>query len=298
MVKLGMLVSRVRLDEKLLLEAAEKRGYPFELIDDRRLLFELTGGATQLPANEGESARLVHDASYDAVLERGISYWASYYTTRYFESYGISTVNSHATLRNCGDKIETSLLLARAGIRTPRTVVAFDEASALAAIERVGYPCVLKPAVGSWGRLIAKVPDRETATALVEHKAVLGGPQHSIFYVQEYVDKPQRDIRAFVVGDEVIAAIYRSNAKHFITNTAQGGKASNCPVTAEIREISLAAARAVGGGVLAMDLMETPDGGLTCHEVNHSMEFKNSIAPTGVDIPARIVDYLLEVAKS
>jgi [lysine-biosynthesis-protein LysW]--L-2-aminoadipate ligase len=160
----------------------------------------------------------------------------------------------------------------------------------------MGYPCVLKPVVGSWGRLIAKVENREQAQALLEHKSVLGGPQHSVFYVQEFVPKPQRDIRAFVVGEEVIAAIYRTNPHHFITNTAQGGSASNCPVTPELEELCLRAAKAVGGGLLAMDVMEGPSG-LTCHEVNHTMEFKNSVAPTGVDIPGRMLDFCIEVAK-
>ena len=142
---------------------------------------------------------------------------------------------------------------------TPRTLLAFTPESALQAIETLGYPVVLKPAVGSWGRLISKVNDREAAEAILEHKTVLGSYHHSIFYIQEYIDKPQRDIRTFVVGDETICAIYRTS-EHWITNTARGGQASNCPVTPEIDALSRAAAKAVGGGVVAIDLLETPDG--------------------------------------
>ncbi|HWG90408.1 MAG TPA: lysine biosynthesis protein LysX [Candidatus Thermoplasmatota archaeon] len=295
MVKIGMLVSRVRMDEKMILEAAEKRGVHIDLIDDRNLVYDLTEGATWI--DENGQRHLLARGSYDAVLERSISYWGSYYATRHLEQYGVPCVNPHQVLRNCGDKAETSLLLAKHGVPTPRVRVAIDEESAIRACDEMGYPCVLKPVVGSWGRLIAKADTREQALALIEHKAVLGGPQHSIFYVQEYVKKPDRDIRAFVVGDEVIAAIYRSNSKHFITNTAQGGKASNCPVTPALTEICLKAAKAMGGGILAMDVMERPDGTLTCHEVNHTMEFKNSVAPTGVDIPGKIVEYVVDVAK-
>ena len=154
---------------------------------------------------------------------------------------------------------------------------------------------MLKPAVGSWGRLLARVNDREAAEAILEHKATLGTYHHSIFYVQEHVEKPGRDLRAFVVGDEVICAIAR-HSEHWITNTAQGGSVTGHPVTDELREVSLAAARAVGGGLLAVDLLESEQGLVVC-EVNYTMEFKNSVEPTGVDIPARIVDYLLEVGE-
>jgi [lysine-biosynthesis-protein LysW]--L-2-aminoadipate ligase len=155
---------------------------------------------------------------------------------------------------------------------------------------------VLKPAVGSWGRLLSKINDREAAEAILEHKETLGSYHHSIFYIQEYVRKPQRDIRAFVIGNETICAIYR-NSEHWITNTARGGKASNCPVTPELNDICVRAARAVGGGVVAIDVFEDPDQGLLINEVNYTMEFRNSIAPTGVNIPARYVDFALKVAS-
>ncbi len=296
MTMIGLLATRVRLDEKMVLEAAAARGVAMDVIDDRRLTFPLTDAAGRYDEHGGV-APLLDRANVGAVIERSISYWHSHYASRALEQYGIPVVNAHDVVRVCGDKAETSWRLARAGVPTPRTIVALDTESAIRACEEIGYPCVLKPVVGSWGRLVAKADDRATALALIEHKAVLGGPQHGVFYVQEFVRKPGRDIRAFVVGDDVVAAIYRTNDRHFITNTAQGGRASNCPVTPAIREISLKAAEAVGGGVLAMDLMETPDGGLTCHEVNHTMEFKNSVAPTGVDIPGRIVEYAVEVAK-
>ena len=171
--------------------------------------------------------------------------------------------------------------------------MAFDEESALQAIEAMGYPCVLKPVVGSWGRLLAKVENREMAEALIEHKASLG-VHHQVFYIQEYINKPGRDIRAFVVGDETICAIYRSS-ENWITNTARGGVATNCVVTDEISELCRWAARAVGGGLLALDLFET-DNGLTINEINHTMEFRNSIATTGVNIPQRMIEYVLTQA--
>ena len=194
--------------------------------------------------------------------------------------------------RICGDKILSSLALKEGGVPQPELRIAFTEQSALNAIEELGYPAVLKPAVGSWGRLLSKVNDREAAESILEHKAILGSYHHSIFYIQKYVEKEGRDIRSFVVGDKCIAAIYRTS-EHWITNTALGGTATGCPVNDEIAEISLRAANAVGGGVVAVDLFETP-GGLLVNEVNYTMEFKNSIDTTGVNIPAKIADYVLE----
>jgi [lysine-biosynthesis-protein LysW]---L-2-aminoadipate ligase len=171
--------------------------------------------------------------------------------------------------------------------------MAFSGESALAAIEKMGYPCVLKPVVGSWGRLMARVENRSQAESIIEHKSTLGGYNHSVFYIQEYINKPGRDIRAFMVAGKTICAIYRSS-EHWITNTARGGVATNCPVTKEIEDICRRTSDAIGGGLLAIDLFET-DNGLTVNEVNHTMEFRNSITTTGVDIPKLMVDYVLSV---
>jgi len=168
--------------------------------------------------------------------------------------------------------------------------MAFDSETALEATNEMGYPCVLKPVVGSWGRLLARVDSPEMAESVIEHKASLG-VNHKVFYVQEYINKPGRDIRAFVVGDEVIGAIYRSS-ENWITNTARGGVASNCPLTPQLEQICRQTTRAIGGGLLAVDLFET-ETGYTVNEVNHTMEFRNSISTTGVNIPAEMAKYVL-----
>jgi [lysine-biosynthesis-protein LysW]--L-2-aminoadipate ligase len=278
-VKIGVLCSRIRAEEKLLFEAFSRRGIAFDKIDDRELIFEI--GA--------EPPR------YDVVLERCLHHSRALYALRILNQWGVPTVNTYEVALTCGDKINTTTALAAAGVPSPRTLIAFTPESALQAIETLGYPVVLKPAVGSWGRLLAKISDREAAEALLEHKDTLGSYQHAIFYIQEFVKKPARDIRSFVLGDETICAIYRES-DHWITNTARGGRARNCPVTAEIDRLSQAAARAVGGGVLAVDLLEHPDGMLVS-EVNYTMEYRNSIDTTGVDIPNRIIDYVVRVGE-
>ena len=274
MTKVGFLYTRLRVEEKHLLDELEKRkDVEVIRINDGDLFFDIN----QIPEQ------------IDVLFERSISYSRGLYISRIFEAHGIPVVNSSVVAERCGDKYITSQILAQNGIPTPRVYMAFDEESALSAIEAMGYPCVLKPVVGSWGRLLAKVENRHMAESLIEHKATLG-VNHQVFYIQEYINKPGRDIRAFVIGDECICAIYRSS-ENWITNTARGGVATNCPITDEIAELCQRAARAVGGGLLALDLFET-ENGMTINEINHTMEFRNSITTTGVNIPEKMADYV------
>ncbi len=278
-MKLGVLCSLVRVEEKLIFAALRDRGLAFERIDDRRLILEMDE----------------RDFSCDVVLERAINHSRALHTLKILNDRGVRTVNTWDVANTCGDKLLTTNALVVHGVPTPRTLVAYTPESALDAIDRLGYPVVLKPAVGSWGRLLARVNDRYAAEALLEHKEILGSYHHSTFYIQEYVDKPDRDIRAFVVGDALVAAIYR-HSEHWITNTARGGKTTNCPVTDELQDVCIRAAQAVGGGVVAIDLFETP-AGLLVNEVNYTMEFRNSIDVTGVPIHERIVDYVVQVGS-
>ena len=279
-MRLAVLLSRMRAEERLLFDELDRRGLAYDRIDDRELVMRF------------EQKTL----DYDAVLERSISHSRALYALRLLELWGIKAVNTYHVADTCGNKILTTAALTAAGVPQPRTAIAFTPESALAAIEEMGYPVVLKPPIGSWGRLLARVNDRYAAEAILEHKDLLGSFAHATYYMQEFVAKPTgRDIRSFVVGDETICAIYRSS-EHWITNTARGGKASNCPVTPEIDRLSRAAAAAVGGGVVAVDILES-ERGLLVNEVNYGMEFRNSIDTTGVNIPGRIVDYFLAVAQ-
>ncbi len=279
-MRVGFLHSIIRKEEKLLLDEFRSRpGVEVESIDDREQVFDL------------------HKNSYrfNVVIERCVNHSRAIHSIRIFEDFGIPTVNTYQVAEICGSKFLTTQAIIKAGIPTPRCYLAFTPESALKAMDALGYPCVIKPNTGSWGRLISKVNDRDAAEAILEHKEILGSYHHSIFYIQEYVEKHGRDIRSFVVGDRCICAIYR-HSEHWITNTARGATTSNCPVTDELHDISVRAAKAVGGGVVAIDVFETPRG-LSINEVNYTMEFRNSIDVTGVNIPAKVVDYVLEVGK-
>ncbi len=278
----AVLLSRIRAEEKLLLAAVEAAGAQVLVVKDGDLIF---------------SDLATPPVQADVVLERSISTARGLYALRMLDFYSIPTVNTFATATTCADKLLTSAALSEAGVQQPHYRLAFTPDTALEAAEELGYPVVIKPVVGSWGRLVGRLNDRQAAETVFEHKQVLGSYQHGIFYLQEFINKPGRDIRVFVVGNETVAAIYRESG-HWITNTARGGTASNCPITPEMDTISRQAAAAVGGGVLAVDLLEDPEQGLLVNEVNHTMEFRNSIEPTGVDIPRRVAEYVISRAQA
>lgn len=282
-LRIGVLYSRVRVEEKWIFGAMEKRGIDYERLDDRAISFDLENPAPW--------------RAFDAVLERSISYTSGLYALRMLNAFGVPTVNTAAVAEICGDKLTTSAMLAKAGLPQPHNATAFTPEAALEAIEAFGYPVVLKPVVGSWGRLLAKINDRDAAEAVLEHKATLGSVQHSVFYIQEYIAKPGRDIRAIVIGDRVLTAMYRKS-EHWITNTARGGEGELCPITPEIEDLCLRAAAAVGGGVLAVDLIEHPERGYLVNEINHTMEFHTMQPVSGIDIADEIVAYVMTVSSN
>jgi len=308
-MRVGILYSRIRRDEKLLLSELRERGHEVEKIDVRKVQF----GLSEPPAAfEG----------VDVLVDRCLATSRSLYATQFAEAYGVPVVNSAETAQVCANKVKNSLALEAAEVPTPRTEVAFTTESALASVEKFGYPCVLKPVVGSWGRLMAKIESRSAAEAIFEHKETLGHYEHKVFYVQEFVDKPGRDIRVVAVDGEPVAAMSRS-ADHWLTNAAQGAETAAFDLDDEARDLVARASEAVGGGLLGIDLMEVgetrsdskhPSGeesekretggetgdadGYTVHEVNHTVEFKALSEATDVDVPARVVDWLEKKARA
>ncbi|APX97376.1 lysine biosynthesis protein LysX [Natronorubrum daqingense] len=297
-MKVGILYSRIRKDEKLLLNELRERDHEIEKIDVRKHDFDISEAPDSF-------------ADLDIVVDRCLATSRSLYATQFFEAYDIPVVNSHETADICADKVKNSLALEQAGVPTPETKVAFTKESAMEAIEEFGYPCVLKPVVGSWGRLMAKIDSPDAAEAILEHKATLGHYEHKVFYVQEFVEKPGRDIRVVATDGEPIAAMVRSS-DHWITNAAKGAETDVFEVDDEARELVQKASDAVGGGLLGIDLMETeevseePSEGsqtesgqrYTVHEVNHTVEFKALDGAVETDIAGTVVDWLEEKAAA
>jgi len=303
-VRVGILYSRIRRDEKLLLTELRERDHDVVKVDVRKQQFSIAEPPEAL-------------TDLDVLVDRCLATSRSLYATQFADAYDIPVVNGAETADVCANKVKNSLALERADVPTPATDVAFTKDAAIESIEEFGYPCVLKPVIGSWGRLMAKIESRSAAEAVLEHKETLGHYEHKVFYIQEFVDKPGRDIRVVAVDGEPIAGMVRSS-DHWLTNAAQGATTEAIEVTDEMRELVETASEAVGGGLLGVDLMETGvdgDGegdrgepseragsdatrehgdpsGYTVHEVNHTVEFKALNEVVDVDVPARVVDWL------
>jgi [lysine-biosynthesis-protein LysW]---L-2-aminoadipate ligase len=261
--------------------AAEKKGVNARLVDSKDLVLDVTG------KRSGVEERVI--------LQRSVSHYRNIHSTAALESLGHRVVNSFNAASIASNKLFGSLALVKARVPTPKTHLAFSEDGVYSSLEKLGYPAVIKPVVGSWGRLSALLKDKDFAKAIVEDREYMY-PLYQVYYLQEFVKRPPRDIRSFVIGDKTVAAIYRISLSDWRTNTARGGKAEACPITEEVNELSLRAAKAVDGEVVGVDLMESPDG-LVVHEVNNTIEFKNTVPATGVDIPSLIVDYLISLEK-
>jgi [lysine-biosynthesis-protein LysW]--L-2-aminoadipate ligase len=273
----------IRWEEKALYEAAMKKGAKVQNVDCKNLAIDLNN----------------KDSKYkgQVVVQRSVSYFKNVHSTAALEGLGARVINPlHAAIM-CGNKMYAHMELEKAGIRTPKAVAAFSEESAMAVLDNIGYPAVIKPTVGSWGRLIALLHDKEAARAVIDDREHMF-PLYQVYYFEEFVKRPPRDIRAIVVGDKVVAAIYRySGQGEWKTNMALGGHAETCPVTNELEDICLKAKSAMSGQIVGVDLMESESQGLLVHEVNNTTEFKNTVRVTGIDIPGLMVDYALGQGK-
>ena len=281
-MRIAMTYTRLRIEERMLIDAFEELGADVTPVDLRRVVFN--------PAELGEWA------AYDAVFDRSLSLTNTLTSVRILESLGVRCINPLRAIEICADKLATTLALLRAGVPTPQVRVAVESEPGLEAIEQLGYPCVLKPTVGSWGRLVSRVNDRDAAEAILEHCEVLGSVSHSVVYAQEHIDKLDRDLRVFVVGGRAIAAIER-RSEHWLTNTARGAVAAGLEVTPTIADLCERAVAAGGADIAAVDRLESPRQGLLVNEINHSMEFRNSTTTTGVEIHRIVAQHTLDIAS-
>lgn len=274
-MKLGILYDRIRKDEKLIIQKAKQSNIDVELINANELIFALEK----------------NNYHFDLVIERCINHARALYSLKILNEHGIKTISSFKAAEICGSKFLVTESLLKNNVPTPRVIIAFTPDTALKAIEKIGYPAVMKPAVGSWGTLLSKINDREAAEALIAHKEILGTYHHSVYYIQEYIRKPGRDIRVFVLGDKVIDAIYRTS-RHWITHIDKGALLSKCPITKELEKIALKAAKSVEGEFVAVDIVES-DSGLQVLEVEYTVEF-SKFFPV---LDQKIVDELINHIK-
>ena len=276
---LTLLYDTIRWEEKAIYEAAKKKGIEIKKIDCKDLVLDLNKQHSKYNSQ--------------IIIQRCVSYFKSLHSTAALEGLGAKVINPLDTAIICGNKLFTHMLIQKKGIRTPKVITAFSSQSALSALDSFGYPVIIKPTIGSWGRLIALLRDKEAAKAVFEDREHMF-PLYQVYYLEEFVSRPPRDIRAIVVGNDVVAAIYRYSEKdEWKTNMALGGRAENCPITDELEDICIKSSQAVGGKIVGVDLMESSKDGLLVHEVNNTTEFKNTVRITGINIQDMIVDYSL-----
>ena len=272
-----VLYDTIRWEEKALLEAGKKKNINIQMIDCKKLFLDLD------KEKDG----------YGTVLQRCVSYYRNVHSTAALEGMGVDVINCLKTGIFAGNKLYTHMLLKKEGVPTPHATVAFSRDAALESLEKVGYPKIIKPTVGSWGRMISKINDKDSAEGIIESREKMY-PIYQIHYLEEFVKRPPRDIRAIMVGDEIVAAIYRySGNGNWKTNIALGGRAEKCEITNEMEEICIKAKNAVHGQIVGVDLMESEDRGLLVHEVNNTTEFKNTVRVCEVDIPSLMLDYTI-----
>ena len=285
MVDIGIIFDKLRFEEKALYDSAKKRGLRAQLIDAKNLTIRTTSKKADLHFG-------------DIVLQRSVSHFRGLYVTACLEFVGFRVINDFKVSQICGNKLVTSLQLARNNISVPNTAFAFSSEGARHLMNELGYPVVLKPVVGSWGRGVFPIRDEETANMLLETREESGSALSRIYYVQEMINRPPRDLRCIVVGDSVVTAIYRySSDNEWRTNVSRGGKAERATITRELEDIVLRAAKSVGGGVLGVDLMEDTHRGLLVNEVNNTVEFKGAQNVAEVDIADSIIQYAVNTAK-
>ena len=279
--EITVLYDTIRWEEKSLLEAGKKKNVNLQMLDCKKLSLDLDSQVSD----------------YGVVLQRCVSYYRNLHSTAGLEGMGVNVINCLNTGIFAGNKLFTHMLLKKHGIPTPFATVSFSKEAALESLEKHGYPKIIKPTVGSWGRMVSKINDTDSAEGIIESREKMY-PIYQIHYLEEFVERPPRDIRAIVVGDRVVAAIYRRAVNgSWKTNMALGGVAEKCKVSNEMEDICIKAKNAVQGQIVGVDLMESKDKGLVVHEVNNTTEFKNTVRVCEVDIPSLMIDYALESSK-
>ncbi|MEC9416735.1 MAG: lysine biosynthesis protein LysX [Thermoproteota archaeon] len=284
MQKICIVFDRLRTEEKLLQKKAEELGYQTSMIDAKITSFD----TDSKPEN--------YDFG-DVVLERCVSYYRGLHFTACLEFMDIPVINKFDVANTCGNKMITSMLLKKNNIPTPKTYFSFSAETALENFENIGYPLVIKPIIGSWGRSVMPIKDKDTAEAVIENRQVTDGPQDRIYYLQEMIDRPPRDIRVITVGDQAVSAMYRKSSGGFKTNIALGADPELCEITKEIEDLCEKTSKAVGGGILGIDLMEDKERGLVVHEVNNTVEFKGLVKVSEKNIPKEMIDYAVRNIK-
>jgi len=284
MSKVCIVFDRLRTEEKMLQKEATNLGHDAVMIDAK---------ITQVNT---DSKKEDYDFG-DIVLERCVSYFRGLHFTASLEFMDVPVLNKFDVANICGNKMFMTLVLKKNNIPTPKTYFSFSSESAAENLEKVGYPLVIKPVIGSWGRGVMPIKDKDTMEAVFEIRDITDSPHDRIYYLQELIKRPPRDIRVITVGDEPIAAMYRKSSGGFKTNIALGAEPEICEITKEMEDMATKASKAMGGGILGIDMMEDEQRGLVVHEVNNTVEFKGLARVAKRNIPKEMIEFALNYVR-
>ncbi len=281
-MKVSMLFDIMRWEERSILKAFQDRNIEVMPLNVKELNLDLSNNTYDFG---------------DISLQRSTGYYRNLHSTAYVEMTGHRIVNNFNSTVITGNKMFTSLILSKNGIKIPKTFVSFTNEKFLESFKKdFNNRAVTKPVTGSWGRMISLLNDYYAAMDVSEYKEYMY-PLYQVNYTQEYINDFGRDLRIFVVNDQVIAGIYRyKSGEDWRTNTALGGRAEPVKISDEISEIAVKVSESLGNGIYGIDILESKDG-YYVNEVNGNTEFKNTVPVTGIDIPGYIADYLISEAK-
>ena len=284
-MELSIIYDKLRFEEKELYEKAKNKGITTNLVDAKPISFSTDINQSDIIKG-------------DIFLQRCLSHYRGLYITYCLEFLRRKVINKYDVNEICGNKLRTSLILAKSEIPSPKTYFTFSAESFKELTNKLGFPLVLKPLVGSWGRGVFPIRNEETVNIIMEMREENDSALSRIYYVQEMIKRPPRDIRCIVAGDQIITAIYRYSAvNEWRTNVARGGHTELAPITKELEDLVIKASNAVGGGILGVDVMEDKNKGFVIHEINSNVEFRGASLVSQVDIANSMIEYILTVFK-
>ncbi len=286
-MKIAMLARNRKLySHRRLVEAAEARGHEIDVINTLRVTMNI---ASHRPAIYYEGKKLPH---YDAVIPR-IGASITFYglaVLRQFEVMGVYPLNESVAIGRSRDKLRSMQLLARSGVGLPVTAFAHDPKQSGHVIEMAGgAPVVIKLLEGTQGIGVVLGETEKSAQSVIE---AFRGANVNIL-VQEFIKEAGgMDIRAFVIGDRVIAAMQRKGAEgEFRSNLHRGGSAQSIKITPEERSTAVRSARIMGLNVCGVDMLRANHGPVVM-EVNSSPGLEGVETATGIDVAGKIIEFI------
>ncbi|KPV47190.1 MULTISPECIES: RimK family alpha-L-glutamate ligase [Acidiplasma] len=271
---ISIIYDYINWEEKQIIKKLQEENIEYNIINAKDEPLNITGKNSKIG---------------DVAFIRCVSHRRSLYYSAILENQGIRTINSFNIFNITGNKIITSAYLYKNNIPTPESTVSFSKDAAIGVCNSYGYPVVFKPASGSWGRMVSLIKNDNMAETIFSMNDMVN--ESGVYYIQRYVERPPRDIRAILINHDISAAVYRYSNDGWKTNLYLGGKVEKAALSDYDREIIIKASEIFDAGVIGIDAMESPDG-IKIHEINGRVEFKGASRVYGDKIINDVVNFL------